>query len=64
MYEALDLGVRNFSSLEAYPETTITEVMSSWISQAGHPTLHVEINYEDDTVVLTQVCFILLHCRD
>lgn len=29
--------------------------MSSWIAQAGHPILHVEVDYKNDVVVLTQV---------
>lgn len=59
MYKALDVGVRNTSSLAMYPNTDITEVMSSWISQPGHPILHVDINYATDEVVLTQVHSIL-----
>lgn len=55
MYEALDIGARNYSALAAYADTDVAEVMNSWISQPGHPTLNVEINYEENTIVLTQV---------
>ncbi|KOB70213.1 Aminopeptidase N-5, partial [Operophtera brumata] len=57
LFKALDIGVQNTSSLAMYPNTDITEVMSSWISQAGHPILHVDINYETDNVLLTQKRF-------
>lgn len=55
MYSSLHEGVDTFNALSAYPETDITSVMSSWISQAGHPILSVEVNYDDNKITLTQV---------
>lgn len=55
MYEALDIGAKSYSALAAYHDTTVSQVMSSWITQPGYPILDVTVNYEDDTVTLKQV---------
>lgn len=55
MYSALEKGVNATNALAPYPGVTIGDVMSSWIAQAGHPVLDVQVNYEDGSVTLTQV---------
>ncbi|CAH2070908.1 unnamed protein product, partial [Iphiclides podalirius] len=57
MYTSLHEGVLTFNALSAYPETDITTVMSSWITQAGHPILSVHINYDENKITLTQKRF-------
>lgn len=37
MYKALEKSVNSTGALAAYPGFTITDVMRSWIEQAGHP---------------------------
>ncbi|XP_028172441.1 membrane alanyl aminopeptidase-like [Ostrinia furnacalis] len=54
MYSALEKGVNTTNSLALYPGHTIGDIMSSWISQAGHPVLDVQVNYEAGSVTLTQ----------
>ncbi|KAL0882642.1 hypothetical protein ABMA27_001077 [Loxostege sticticalis] len=54
MYSALEKGVNATNALAPYPGVTIGDVMSSWIAQAGHPVLDVQVNYEDGSVTLTQ----------
>lgn len=55
LYSALEEGVNTTNSLAAYNGATIADVMNSWVSQAGHPVLMVEVNYETNSVTLTQV---------
>lgn len=55
MYTALEQSVNSTDALAAYPGFTITDIMRSWIDQAGHPLLHVSVNYDNGTVTLTQV---------
>lgn len=55
MYTALEWSVNNTDALDAYPGFTITDIMSSWIEQAGHPLLHVNVDYDNGIVTLTQV---------
>lgn len=50
MYRALEQSV---NSTDVFPAFTITEIMRSWIEQAGHPLLHVSV--DNGTVTLTQV---------
>nr|AWT23001.1 aminopeptidase N8 [Hyphantria cunea] len=57
LYAALDYAVTTQNSLNSYPNATVADVMGSWISQAGHPIVHVNINYNTDTVTLTQKRF-------
>ncbi|XP_072939870.1 putative aminopeptidase-2 [Epargyreus clarus] len=58
LYEGLQTGVTAYpNSLSLYPETDITTVMSSWITQSGHPIVHVTVNRDDFTVSLTQKRF-------
>ncbi|XP_049870026.1 membrane alanyl aminopeptidase-like [Pectinophora gossypiella] len=57
LYAALEEGVTSDNSLDAYPGVTFTVVMSSWITQAGHPVLTVSVDYETETVILTQTRF-------
>ncbi|KAL4705512.1 hypothetical protein ACJJTC_011454 [Scirpophaga incertulas] len=54
MYSALEQGVNKSNSFTLYDGETVTSVMSSWISQAGHPVLDVEVDYNNDTVILSQ----------
>ncbi|CAD0197373.1 unnamed protein product [Chrysodeixis includens] len=54
LYQGLSEGVSAFNSLSTYSNTNIADIMSSWITQAGHPLLTVNINYETETVTLTQ----------
>lgn len=55
MYSALSKGVANYGSMSNYAGSDLTGVMSSWISQPGHPILNVAVNYENSTIVLNQV---------
>ncbi|XP_075971973.1 putative aminopeptidase-2 [Anticarsia gemmatalis] len=54
LYAGLDRGVVQYNSLSAYPNATITDVMASWITQAGHPVVDVNVNYQTGVVNLTQ----------
>ncbi|KAM3967291.1 membrane alanyl aminopeptidase [Aphomia sociella] len=54
LYEGLDSGIQRYNSLATYPGVTIKDIMSSWINQAGHPILNVNVNYENGTVSLSQ----------
>ncbi|CAH0605713.1 unnamed protein product [Chrysodeixis includens] len=54
LYQGLSEGVSAFNSLSTYSNTNIADIMSSWVTQAGHPLLTVNINYETETVTLTQ----------
>lgn len=55
MYTALEQSVNSTGALAGYPGFTITDIMRSWIEQAGHPLLYVSIDYNNGTVTLTQV---------
>ncbi|XP_045765661.1 membrane alanyl aminopeptidase-like [Maniola jurtina] len=57
LYTALSQGVNVYNSLASYPGSDITDVMSSWISRAGYPLVHVEVNHDDSSIVLTQKRF-------
>ncbi|XP_013142033.1 PREDICTED: membrane alanyl aminopeptidase-like [Papilio polytes] len=57
LYTSLHNAVVTYNALSAYPETDITSVMSSWISKSGHPVLHVDVNYEENKITLTQKRF-------
>ncbi|XP_039749724.1 membrane alanyl aminopeptidase-like isoform X2 [Pararge aegeria] len=57
LYTALSQGVNVYNSLSSYPGNDITDLMSSWISRAGYPLVHVEVNHADSTVILTQKRF-------
>jgi aminopeptidase N len=57
LYSGLEEGVAKTNSMAAYQGMTITDVMSNWTTQAGHPILHVEVDYENNKVTLTQVSF-------
>ncbi|XP_047022060.1 membrane alanyl aminopeptidase-like [Helicoverpa zea] len=54
LYQGLHEGVSAYNALSSYPGANIADVMSSWITQAGHPVLKVDIDYETDTVTLSQ----------
>ncbi|KAH9643218.1 hypothetical protein HF086_012880 [Spodoptera exigua] len=55
LYEGLHQGVQRYSALSSFPGHNISEVMSSWISQAGHPVVKVTIDYSTSVVTLTQI---------
>ncbi|XP_045519265.1 membrane alanyl aminopeptidase-like [Pieris brassicae] len=57
LYAGLEEGVATFNSLSRYPGFDLTSVMSSWISQAGHPVLHVEVDHANSLVKLKQKRF-------
>ncbi|XP_026484281.2 membrane alanyl aminopeptidase-like [Vanessa tameamea] len=57
LYSSLTEGVNNFNSMSNYSGFDITSVMSSWITQAGHPILNVEVNHDDSSITLTQKRF-------
>ncbi|XP_068631136.1 membrane alanyl aminopeptidase-like [Battus philenor] len=57
LYASLFEGAATYNSLFAYKETNISSIMNSWISQAGHPVLQVDINYEENKITLTQKRF-------
>lgn len=58
LYQGLSGGVSTFNALSSYSNTNISDIMNSWITQAGHPLLTVNINYDTETVTLTQVSYI------
>lgn len=61
MYEALERGVNLFYSFSnVYPGQTVTSVMSSWISQPGHPVVQVNVDRENKQITLNQV-FLYYH---
>lgn len=60
MYTALEESANSTGALTAYPEVTITDIMKSWIDQAGHPLLHVSVDYNNGNVALTQVQKLLI----
>ncbi|KAJ2952367.1 hypothetical protein O0L34_g4651 [Tuta absoluta] len=58
MFNALNEGAKSARSLEQYEvNTNVDDVMEPWISQAGHPLLDVNVNYETETVYLSQKRF-------
>ncbi|XP_026737407.1 membrane alanyl aminopeptidase-like [Trichoplusia ni] len=57
LYQGLSGGVSTFNALSSYSNTNISDIMNSWITQAGHPLLTVNINYDTETVTLTQKRF-------
>ncbi|XP_059049752.1 membrane alanyl aminopeptidase-like [Achroia grisella] len=54
LYSGLDAGVQRYNALSAYPGFNIKDIMSSWITQPGHPVLNVEVDYVNKTISLTQ----------
>ncbi|XP_049870025.1 membrane alanyl aminopeptidase-like [Pectinophora gossypiella] len=57
LYAALEEGITSDNSLAGYSGVIFTEVMSSWITQAGHPVVTVHVDYETEMVTLTQARF-------
>ncbi|XP_041970214.1 membrane alanyl aminopeptidase-like [Aricia agestis] len=57
LYTALNFGVAQYNSMSQYPDSDVTTVMSSWVSQAGHPILKVDVDYTTSTITLTQKRF-------
>ncbi|KAI5638672.1 peptidase family m1 domain-containing protein [Phthorimaea operculella] len=58
MFTALNEGAQSAKSLEQYEAyTNVDDVMEPWITQAGHPLLDVNVNYETETVYLSQKRF-------
>lgn len=55
LYTSLHQAVINTSALADYPGSNIAGIMAPWITQAGHPILTVNIDYDNKTVILTQV---------
>ncbi|KAF9798704.1 hypothetical protein SFRURICE_007034 [Spodoptera frugiperda] len=54
LYEGLHQGVQRYNALSSFPGHNISDVMNSWISQAGHPVVKVTIDYSTNVVTLTQ----------
>ncbi|XP_013184610.2 membrane alanyl aminopeptidase [Amyelois transitella] len=63
LYEGLNAGVLSTNAMSSYPGLTIKDVMSSWITQAGHPILTVNVDYESATASLTQNRFYINSSR-
>ncbi|XP_053604250.1 membrane alanyl aminopeptidase-like [Plodia interpunctella] len=57
LYEGLNAGVTTTNALSIYPGATIKDIMISWINQAGHPIVTVNVDYENQIATLTQSRF-------
>ncbi|KAI8424608.1 hypothetical protein MSG28_003042 [Choristoneura fumiferana] len=57
LYMSLQQAVVNTSALADYPGTNIVKIMGTWIAQAGHPILTVDIDYENEEATLNQKRF-------
>ncbi|CAG9795008.1 unnamed protein product [Diatraea saccharalis] len=54
LYAGLQTGVNVYNGLSAYPGATVANIMGSWITQAGHPVLDVNVDYGNNVVSLSQ----------
>ncbi|KAI8424607.1 hypothetical protein MSG28_003041 [Choristoneura fumiferana] len=59
LYTSFHQAAINTSALADYPGTNIAGIMGPWITQPGHPILTVNIDYENESVLLTQKRFYL-----
>lgn len=55
MYAALQQAANSAGSLANYPGATVSGVMGSWVSQAGHPVVVVSVDSDTGNITLRQV---------